>query len=117
MSCASWLKSSTGAVKNLGDEEDDMQMLISKLIGHSIVPLGLALFALFVGSWRKPALAHAVWILVLAKLITPPLVHVPVGWTAKPQAAAETTTVVAVGESVPAEANDFITSAAPAIMS
>jgi len=30
---------------------------------------------------RWPALAHALWIVVLLKLLTPPVVEIPVGWT------------------------------------
>src|SRR5437667_428240 len=29
---------------------------------------------------RRPALAHALWLLVLLKLLTPPLVTVPIAW-------------------------------------
>jgi beta-lactamase regulating signal transducer with metallopeptidase domain len=45
-----------------------------------IVPLALA--ALAAGRcFRRPALAHVLWVLVLVKLVTPPLVDVPVGWS------------------------------------
>ena len=45
-----------------------------------IVPLALA--ALAAGRcFRRPALAHLLWVLVLVKLVTPPLVDVPVGWS------------------------------------
>ncbi|MEO2015661.1 MAG: hypothetical protein ABGZ53_14955 [Fuerstiella sp.] len=27
--------------------------------------------------WRNPQFAHALWLLVLVKLVTPPLIHVP----------------------------------------
>jgi bla regulator protein BlaR1 len=30
--------------------------------------------------WRRPAFAHAVWLIVLLKLLTPPLVPVPLPW-------------------------------------
>src|SRR6266699_4326708 len=30
--------------------------------------------------WRRPALAHVLWVVVLLKLLTPPLVQVPIGW-------------------------------------
>jgi len=29
---------------------------------------------------RRPALSHALWVLVLVKLLTPPLIHVPLPW-------------------------------------
>ena len=35
---------------------------------------------------RRPAVSHALWLLVVLKLLTPPLVVIPVDW---PQAAAE----------------------------
>src|SRR5262249_26459444 len=37
---------------------------------------------------RRPALAHSLWVLVLLKLLTPPLVHVPLPWPPAPEAAA-----------------------------
>src|SRR3954447_23893132 len=42
----------------------------------------LALLALAVGRFsRRPALVHSLWVLVLIKLVTPPLVPLPVpGW-------------------------------------
>src|SRR5438270_2402974 len=39
----------------------------------------LALLAAVVGRvWKKPALRHGLWLLVLLKLVTPPLVTLPV---------------------------------------
>jgi beta-lactamase regulating signal transducer with metallopeptidase domain len=37
---------------------------------------------------RRPAIAHAVWLVVLLKLLTPPLRTVPVRWPARPTPAA-----------------------------
>src|SRR5438128_984365 len=39
---------------------------------------GLALVAAAVGSLRRPALTHSLWLLVLLKLITPPLFTVAI---------------------------------------
>src|SRR5258708_19289018 len=49
--------------------------ILSNLLLASV--LALAAFFLQRGL-RRPALAHAVWILVLVKLVTPPLVTLPV---------------------------------------
>src|SRR5581483_892320 len=41
----------------------------------------LALFAAAIGSMcRRPAIKHSLWLLVLLKLVTPPIVGVPVPW-------------------------------------
>ena len=54
----------------------------------------LAIPATLATLWgRRPALAYGLWLLVLVKLVTPPLVHIPVpwphAWTLDPAAAAE----------------------------
>jgi beta-lactamase regulating signal transducer with metallopeptidase domain len=54
-------------------------------IGLSNAGLATVLAVLAAGLGRvcrRPALAHALWVLVLIKLITPPLLAVPVGWPA-----------------------------------
>ena len=46
---------------------------------NAVTVLPLALLALFVSRIaRRPALSHAVWVLVLLKFVTPPLFHLPV---------------------------------------
>src|SRR5437879_1834094 len=41
----------------------------------------LALAALAAGRWsRRPALTHGLWLLVLLKLVTPPLFPLPLAW-------------------------------------
>src|SRR5207247_1390399 len=59
----------------------------------------LALVALAVGRYsRRPALVHCLWVLVLIKLITPPLVSLPVpllGPAPTPRIEFPTTPVVA----------------------
>jgi beta-lactamase regulating signal transducer with metallopeptidase domain len=49
------------------------------LLLHTAAVLVLALVALAVGGWRRagPAARHALWLVVLAKLLTPPLVSWP----------------------------------------
>ncbi len=49
------------------------------LLLHTAAVLVLALLALAVGRWRGagPAVRHALWLVVLAKLLTPPLVAWP----------------------------------------
>jgi len=55
-----------------------------------VVALVLAVAAAAVGLWgRRPALTHLLWVLVLVKLVTPPLVRVPLAWPAPPPVAAE----------------------------
>src|SRR5205823_4002716 len=44
----------------------------------------LAVPAVLAGRLRRPALAHGLWLLVLLKLVTPPLVAVPLPWPALP---------------------------------
>jgi WD40 repeat protein/beta-lactamase regulating signal transducer with metallopeptidase domain len=45
----------------------------------------LATVALLVGRYsRRPALIHSLWLLVLLKLVTPPLVPLPIPWLAGP---------------------------------
>jgi WD40 repeat protein/beta-lactamase regulating signal transducer with metallopeptidase domain len=46
----------------------------------------LAVLATLAGRcWRRPALCHSLWLLVLLKLLTPPLVPLPVGWLEEPE--------------------------------
>src|SRR5262245_34821178 len=53
-----------------------MQPLLETAISNALVASGLALVAFAVSRWRRPALAHALWLLVLLKLVTPPLIPV-----------------------------------------
>jgi beta-lactamase regulating signal transducer with metallopeptidase domain len=48
------------------------------MLGNAVVAAGLSLLALAAGRvFRSPAVRHAAWVLVLLKLVTPPLVQVP----------------------------------------
>jgi beta-lactamase regulating signal transducer with metallopeptidase domain len=52
---------------------------LSWVISNVLLALLLALAAWFMQRWlRRPAVAHILWMLVLVKLVTPPLVRVPV---------------------------------------
>src|SRR5438552_11040668 len=56
-----------------------MPSLIETALANAACAAVLALFALAVGRiWRRPALLHGLWLLVLVKLVTPPLVPLPV---------------------------------------
>ncbi|HEY7152666.1 MAG TPA: M56 family metallopeptidase, partial [Gemmataceae bacterium] len=60
------------------------------MLGNAAVAAVLALLALAVGrACRSPAVRHLLWVLVLLKLVTPPLFHVPLAvlpasWAAPP---------------------------------
>jgi beta-lactamase regulating signal transducer with metallopeptidase domain len=58
-------------------------------LGNAVLAAGLALAAALVRPLlrRRPALVHSLWLLVLLKLLTPPLVVVPLPW---PEAAGDT---------------------------
>src|SRR5262245_49854386 len=54
--------------------------LLNCVLSNVLLALLLAVVASFVQRrLRRPALAHILWVLVLVKLVTPPLVSVPVG--------------------------------------
>lgn len=58
-----------------------MSALLIIGLKNAILVVPLALIAMAVGRWsRRPALSHLLWTLVLVKLLTPPLISVPVGW-------------------------------------
>jgi beta-lactamase regulating signal transducer with metallopeptidase domain len=54
--------------------------LLSWVVSNVILALVLALAAWVARRWLlRPAIAHVLWVLALVKLVTPPLVHVPLG--------------------------------------
>src|SRR5690349_16419786 len=65
-----------------------MNWLVTALIGNTTIGIVLGLLALLAMSLRRPALAHAIWLLVLLKLVTPPMVRVN-GWAVSAPATAE----------------------------
>src|SRR5262245_29510642 len=53
--------------------------IFEAVLGNLAVASALAVVAFAAGRWaNRPALAHALWLLVLVKLLTPPLVTIPV---------------------------------------
>ncbi|MEZ6197281.1 MAG: M56 family metallopeptidase [Planctomycetota bacterium] len=76
--------------------------LVEMLLANAVWAAPLALLAWVVGSrTRSPALAHAVWLVVLLKLVTPPIFEVPL-----PGLAPESAAPVAVA-SAPRETDDL----------
>ena len=63
-----------------------METLLRVGLGNAVAAGLLALAAASVGVFARgrPALRHGLWILVLLKLVTPPLWTVPVAWVAEP---------------------------------
>lgn len=58
-----------------------MTELFATVASNVAVASVLALFACTAGRWlRRPALTHGLWVLVLVKLITPPLAPLPMDW-------------------------------------
>jgi WD40 repeat protein/beta-lactamase regulating signal transducer with metallopeptidase domain len=71
-----------------------MSALLYLGLANAACAAALAVLAVVVGRWaRRPALAHGAWLLVLVKLVTPPLFPLPVAWlpAAPPPEAAATT--------------------------
>jgi len=60
-----------------------MPPLLEIGLSNALAATVLALAAAVAGCYRRrPALAHSLWLLVLLKLVTPPLVSLPVAWPA-----------------------------------
>src|SRR5262245_60860587 len=58
-----------------------MSSFLTVVLSNAVVAAGLAVLAALAGRVvRRPALAHAIWLLVLLKLVTPPLLNVPIAW-------------------------------------
>src|SRR5207249_1119679 len=77
-------------------EPTDMQTLLEIGLANAAAATVLAVVAL-VGArcCRHRAVTHALWLLVLVKLVTPPLVRVPLSWpSADAQAATAAPLVV-----------------------
>src|SRR2546429_5285371 len=56
-----------------------METLVDIGLRNAALAVPFALVALAAGRWAKrPALTHALWLLVLARLLLPPLWHVAV---------------------------------------
>ncbi len=58
-----------------------MDDLLSIAVSNAVAAAVLGLVAIAVSAvYRRPALVHGLWLLVLLKLVTPPLVFIPVAW-------------------------------------
>src|SRR6266545_8411985 len=65
-----------------------MGTLLEIGLSNAIVASVLALLAAAGARLlRRPALAHALWLLVLLKLLTPPLITIPLPWPGEPNSA------------------------------
>ncbi|MCH7686454.1 MAG: hypothetical protein IH899_07205, partial [Planctomycetes bacterium] len=55
-----------------------MNSIYPLLVSNVVLAALLAVLAVVLTKlWRNPQFAHALWLLVLVKLVTPPLIHVP----------------------------------------
>lgn len=80
-----------------------METLVGWVLPNAAIATALALPAFLVQSrWKRPALAHALWVLVLLKLVTPPLWQVPMAWA-----------VVSAGDLAPASPGGDVPVALP----
>lgn len=62
-----------------------MAFLLDIALANLLVAALLASLAALAGLWgRRPAVTHALWLLVLLKLITPPLFDCPIPWPTPP---------------------------------
>jgi beta-lactamase regulating signal transducer with metallopeptidase domain len=78
-----------------------MPQLLEIALSNLLVAALLALPATVAGLWgKRPALTHALWLLVLLKLITPPFFVVPIDWPAPLTVEAEPLELVAKVEPV-----------------
>lgn len=84
-----------------------MDSLLEIAVSNAVAASLLALAAGAAGHFcRRPALTHGLWLLVLLKLVTPPLVSIPLPWPApaevpsraSPEAAARSITPAPVDE-------------------
>jgi len=77
-----------------------VESLLSSALSNAVVASLLAVIVAAVARiCRRPAVVHALWLLVLLKLLTPPLVPLPVTWLRTPDA----TPVVAEALPLPGE--------------
>jgi bla regulator protein BlaR1 len=63
-----------------------MTWLVTLGLTNAVLAALLAAAAYAIGRWAKrPALTHVLWVLVLIKLLTPPVFHVPIGLSVDPE--------------------------------
>src|ERR1700722_4927310 len=74
-----------------------MSALLQIGLTNAMVATAIALLAAAAGKFcRRPALGHALWLLVLLKLVTPPLIVIPITLPEQPAALAEESEQTAV---------------------
>ena len=65
-----------------------MRWLLEATLSNAVIATAMALAVVALARFlrHRPAVVHAMWLIVLLKLVTPPLVFVPVnfGWEARP---------------------------------
>ncbi len=60
-----------------------MQTLLHIAVGNAVMAAAMALLLLPAARWLgRPALTHALSLLILLKLVTPPVVNLPLVWPA-----------------------------------
>src|SRR5262245_15745141 len=65
--------------------------MIAFLLANAVLAAALAVVVLaLVVVIRRPAFAHRAWLIVVLKLVTPPLLVVPIAWTPSTPSAAQT---------------------------
>jgi beta-lactamase regulating signal transducer with metallopeptidase domain len=58
-----------------------MEALVHAMLSNALVATALALLPLVLGRFgRSPALVHSLWLVVLLKLVTPPIVTIPLAF-------------------------------------
>ena len=63
-----------------------MTWLVTIGLTNAVLAALLAVAAYAVGRWaRRPALTHVLWVLVLIKLLTPPVFNIPIGLSVDPE--------------------------------
>ena len=87
-----------------------MSTLLGIGLANAVMAAVLAVLAAVVGRvWRKPALRHGLWLLVLLKLVTPPLLPLPI----LPWKVEEEPVAVAAAPAPPAPDIEVVPLAAP----
>jgi beta-lactamase regulating signal transducer with metallopeptidase domain len=77
------------------------------VVSNAVVAAGLAVLALAVGlTLRRPALTHALWLLVLLKLLTPPLYPIHLSWLTPPDSTPAASAALRIEERAATEANE-----------
>src|SRR5262249_40391848 len=72
-----------------------MQTLLEYCLSNAAVAMLLALVAALSQLIRRPALSHGLWLLVLIKLLTPPILPLPIRWPSRPALAVHDSTASA----------------------